>query len=58
MEQTLIQENQSTCIPLGELDRLAIIGAIPLEVFEVQSGSYLGENDIVRYEVHYRRKGE
>lgn len=51
----LLSENQSTYIPLGEIHRLANPGTIPLEIIEVQSGSYLGEDDIVRYEDHYGR---
>lgn len=51
----LLTENQSTYIPLGEVHRLANPGTIPLEVIEVQSGSYLGEDDIVRFEDHYGR---
>ncbi len=51
---TLI-ENQSTYIPLGEVHRLANPGTIPLEIIEVQSGSYLGEDDIVRFEDTYGR---
>jgi mannose-1-phosphate guanylyltransferase/mannose-6-phosphate isomerase len=51
---TLI-ENQSTYIPLGEVHRLANPGGIPLEIIEVQSGSYLGEDDIVRFEDAYGR---
>ncbi len=46
----LISENQSTYIGLGQKHRLANPGRIPLELIEVQSGSYLGEDDIVRYE--------
>lgn len=45
-----LTENQSTYIPLGEVHRLANSGSIPLEIIEVQSGSYLGEDDIVRFE--------
>ena len=52
----LLSENQSTYIPLGEVHRLANPGTIPLEIIEVQSGSYLGEDDIVRFEDHYGRK--
>ena len=52
---TLITENQSTYIPLGEVHRLANPGSIPLEIIEVQSGSYLGEDDIVRFEDTYGR---
>jgi mannose-1-phosphate guanylyltransferase/mannose-6-phosphate isomerase len=50
-----LTENQSTYIPLGEIHRLANPGTIPLEIIEVQSGSYLGEDDIVRFEDHYGR---
>ena len=50
-----LTENQSTFIPLGEVHRLANPGSIPLEIIEVQSGSYLGEDDIVRFEDHYGR---
>jgi len=52
----LLSENQSTYIPLGETHRLANPGTIPLEIIEVQSGSYLGEDDIVRLEDTYGRK--
>ncbi len=51
----LLTENQSTYIPLGEIHRLANPGTIPLEIIEVQSGSYLGEDDIVRLEDSYGR---
>jgi len=51
----LLTENQSTYIPLGEVHRLANPGTLPLEIIEVQSGSYLGEDDIVRYEDTYGR---
>ncbi len=50
-----LTENQSTYIPLGEVHRLANPGTIPLEIIEVQSGGYLGEDDIVRYEDTYGR---
>jgi mannose-1-phosphate guanylyltransferase/mannose-6-phosphate isomerase len=50
-----LTENQSTYIPLGEVHRLVNPGSIPLEIIEVQSGSYLGEDDIVRYEDNYGR---
>jgi mannose-1-phosphate guanylyltransferase / mannose-6-phosphate isomerase len=50
-----LSENQSTYIPLGEVHRLANPGTIPLEIIEVQSGSYLGEDDIVRFEDTYGR---
>lgn len=52
---TLLTENQSIYIPLGEMHRLANPGVIPLEIIEVQSGSYLGEDDIVRFEDTYGR---
>lgn len=51
---TLI-ENQSTYIPLGEVHRLSNPGTIPLEIIEVQSGDYLGEDDIERFEDTYGR---
>lgn len=50
-----LTENQSTYIPLGEVHRLTNPGTIPLEIIEVQSGSYLGEDDIVRFEDSYGR---
>ena len=51
----LLSENQSTYIPLGETHQLANPGKFPLEIIEVQSGSYLGEDDIVRLEDVYGR---
>lgn len=51
----MLAENQSTYIPLGETHRLRNPGTIPLEIIEVQSGSYLGEDDIVRFEDTYGR---
>jgi len=54
-EQFLVTENQSTFIPLGVNHRLENPGSIPLELIEVQSGSYLGEDDIVRFEDKYSR---
>ncbi|SFF54458.1 mannose-1-phosphate guanylyltransferase / mannose-6-phosphate isomerase [Fontimonas thermophila] len=53
---TLLTENQSTYIPLGHRHRLENPGTIPLEVIEVQSGAYLGEDDIVRFDDLYKRK--
>lgn len=50
-----LTENQSTYIPLGEVHRLSNPGTIPLEIIEVQSGSYLGEDDIIRFEDNYGR---
>ncbi len=55
-DQTLVHENQSTYIPLGHTHRLENPGKIPLELIEVQSGSYLGEDDIVRFEDKYGRR--
>ncbi|RQT36238.1 mannose-1-phosphate guanylyltransferase/mannose-6-phosphate isomerase [Burkholderia contaminans] len=51
----LLSENQSTYIPLGVTHRLHNPGRIPLELIEVQSGSYLGEDDIVRFDDNYGR---
>lgn len=55
-ETFLLTENQSTYIPVGVCHRLANPGKIPLEMVEVQSGSYLGEDDIVRYDDAYGRE--
>ena len=52
----ILVENQSTYIPLGEVHRLANAGNTSLEIIEVQSGSYLGEDDIVRFEDQYGRE--
>ncbi len=54
-EVILLAENQSTYIPLGVTHRLRNPGKLPLELIEVQSGSYLGEDDIVRFEDTYGR---
>jgi mannose-1-phosphate guanylyltransferase/mannose-6-phosphate isomerase len=54
-EVILLTENQSTYIPLGVTHRLKNPGKLPLELIEVQSGSYLGEDDIVRFEDQYGR---
>jgi mannose-6-phosphate isomerase-like protein (cupin superfamily) len=51
----LLTENESTFIPLGVKHRLENPGTIPLEIIEIQSGSYLGEDDIVRFEDVYNR---
>jgi len=51
----ILSENQSTYIPLGQTHRLANPGKLPLEIIEVQSGSYLGEDDIVRFNDTYGR---
>ncbi len=54
-EDILLKEDQSTYIPLGTRHRLANPGCIPLEIIEIQTGSYLGEDDIVRFEDSYGR---
>jgi mannose-1-phosphate guanylyltransferase len=55
-ETIMLSENQSTYIALGEIHALENPGKIPLELIEVQSGSYLSEDDIVRFEDRYGRK--
>jgi mannose-1-phosphate guanylyltransferase/mannose-6-phosphate isomerase len=57
-EQFLLTENQSTYIPLGVTHRLENPGKTPLEIIEVQSGCYLGEDDIVRFDDQYGRTNE
>ncbi len=52
---SMLQENESTYIPLGAVHRLTNPGRIPLELIEVQVGSYLGEDDIVRLDDVYNR---
>ena len=54
-ETRLLQENQSTYIPLGTVHRLENPGSVPLEVIEVQFGDPISEDDIVRFEDHYNR---
>ncbi|BCX67043.1 mannose-1-phosphate guanylyltransferase/mannose-6-phosphate isomerase [Pseudomonas izuensis] len=54
-KQLLLTENQSTYIPVGVIHALENPGKIPLEMIEVQSGTYLGEDDIVRFEDRYGR---
>ena len=54
-ESFLVSENESTYIPLGTRHRLENPGKVPLEIIEVQSGAYLGEDDIVRIEDVYSR---
>ena len=54
-EEILLRENESVYLPLGAVHRLANPGKIPLELIEVQVGSYLGEDDIVRFEDVYGR---
>ena len=55
---TLLSENESTYIPVGSKHRLENPGMIPAKIIEVQTGSYLGEDDIVRYEDVYKRTTE
>ena len=55
-KEIILTENESTFIPLGELHRLSNPKKIPLEIIEVQSGEYLGEDDIERIEDNYGRK--
>ncbi len=57
-EDLLLYENQSTYIPAGTRHRLENPGVIPLELIEVQIGSYLGEDDIVRFEDVYGRQDQ
>ena len=54
-EETLVRENESIYLPLGSVHRMENPGRIPLTLIEVQSGSYLGEDDIVRFEDRYGR---
>ena len=54
-DEIILRENESIYLPLGCVHRLVNPGKIPLEIIEVQSGSYLGEDDIVRYEDIYAR---
>jgi mannose-1-phosphate guanylyltransferase/mannose-6-phosphate isomerase len=56
-ETFLLEENQSTYIPIGVRHRIENPGLIPLHIIEVQSGTYLGEDDIVRLEDRYGRQG-
>jgi mannose-1-phosphate guanylyltransferase/mannose-6-phosphate isomerase len=51
----LLHENESTYIPIGQTHRLENVGKLPLFLIEVQSGSYLGEDDIVRFDDDYKR---
>ncbi len=55
--EIILSENESIYIPLGTKHRLENIGQIPLELIEVQTGSYLGEDDIVRFDDVYGREG-
>lgn len=55
-EVKLVTENQSVYIPLGAVHRMENPGKVPLTLIEVQTGSYLGEDDIIRYEDAYDRR--
>lgn len=57
-EETIINVNESTFIPIGRTHRLENPGKIPLVIIEVQSGEYLGEDDIVRFDDDYHRCDE
>ena len=50
-----LQNNQSTYIPKGEVHRLENLQETPLEIIEIQTGEYLGEDDIIRFEDVYNR---
>ena len=52
---TTVTENQSVCIPLGAVHRMENPGKLPLTLIEVQTGSYFGEDDIIRYDDVYAR---
>jgi len=54
-EVRLLTENQSVYIPLGAVHRMENPGKVPMVLIEVQTGSYLGEDDIIRYEDVYAR---
>jgi mannose-6-phosphate isomerase-like protein (cupin superfamily) len=54
-EEVLVAENESVFIPIGMKHRLENPGKLPLYLIEVQSGSYLGEDDIVRFDDRYKR---
>ena len=54
-EVKLVSENQSVYVPLGAVHRMENPGKVPMVLIEVQTGSYLGEDDIVRYEDVYAR---
>ena len=56
-ETIMVHENESVFLPIGAVHRLANPGKINLELIEVQTGSYLGEDDIVRLEDAYNRLG-
>ncbi|ATX67985.1 hypothetical protein BG454_16495 [Roseinatronobacter bogoriensis subsp. barguzinensis] len=51
----LLTENESICIPIGAVHRLENPGKVPMALIEVRNGSYLEEDDIIRYEGRYAR---
>ena len=55
-EIRIVAENQSVYVPLGERHRLENRGKLPVVLIEVQTGAYLGEDDIIRYDDQYARK--
>ena len=55
---TIVQEGQSTFVPLGAKHRMENIGIVPIRLIEVQIGTYFGEDDIIRYEDLYARLDE
>lgn len=57
-QEFMVNVNESTFIPIGEQHRLQNPGKIPLVIIEVQSGEYLGEDDIVRFQDDYQRAEE
>ncbi len=57
-KQFVVNINESTFIPIGEEHRLENPGKIPLVIIEVQSGGYLGEDDIIRFDDDYQRVGK
>jgi mannose-6-phosphate isomerase-like protein (cupin superfamily) len=57
-EEIVLKEDESTYIPLGYVHRLENPGKIDLELIEIQTGSYLGEDDIVRLDDMYGRQGD
>ena len=54
-DDILVRENESIYLPLGAVHRVSNPGRVPLNLIEVQSGAYLGEDDIVRFEDDYAR---
>jgi mannose-6-phosphate isomerase-like protein (cupin superfamily) len=54
----LLKANQSTYVPVGMTHRLENPGGSPLEIIEVETGSYLGEDDIVRFQDNYNRHND